>query len=1385
MERLRKSLAFVLSLSLLLCYSGVSYAISSNPENLIVDSTTTAPEEIVSEQSVTANVYQTIYQTIHFPDRNLELAVRDKLNKQDGDILVDEALSIEELEIYNGYISNLEGIQYLENLSVLKLNYNHIEDITLLSSLKSLTRLELKDNNIHDLTPLASLSSLISLYLQDNYIKDITPLSKLTQLQELYLSGNQVTDYSPTQPYYNRLIGKDFVLPQHKEDHAISFPDPYFEQAVRQAINKPEGDILVSYVHGLTDFGVHGEELKSIEGIQYFADLKNLSMSWTKVKDISPIRELTKLESLSFTDGELEDISSLENLKNLRSLSFQNNMIEDISSLSGLPYLNSLNLSYNHIEDISPLSNLTNLRSLYLRGNSVKDYTPTAAYYEQLYGKDFSLKVLSEDENIAISFPDPYFEQTVREVINKPEGDILVSDVHGLTDLYIFEREITNITGIQYFSDLRNLTTHSTKIEDISPIQGLTKLEYLSFTDGQLVDISVLRNLKNLRSLSFQNNKIEDITPLSGLPYLNFLNLSYNHIEDISPLSNLTNLRSLYLRGNSVKDYTPTAAYYEQLYGKDFSLKVLSEDENIAISFPDPYFEQTVREVINKPEGDILVSDVHGLTDLYIFEREITNITGIQYFSDLRNLTTHSTKIEDISPIQGLTKLEYLSFTDGQLVDISVLRNLKNLRSLSFQNNKIEDITPLSALPYLNSLNLSHNHIEDISPLSNLTNLRSLYLRGNPVKDYTPTAAYYEQLYGKDFSLILPEIIPITEVVLQPEELVLTTGDPPVALQATIYPANATFQTLIWSSSDENVVQVSREGLVQATGAGTAIITVHSSDKTEWATAQVIVLERKIAVEHPKQSIQVGQDDFTLAVSQQAEDVKLQFPVQQINAELKVATSPLIKVEMQTSLGQVNLLIPKGTLIKGSADWDGSLPLPTIRPNHSLTVSEAPSIHAIIEVGFDDLDLYFDQPVRLVIPGQGGRKAGYLKRGEFKPIERVLSADHLDAAIQEIPEDEEAKIDVGKDLIIWTKHFTTFIAYEDKRKDPPSGSNSGSGSGPGWAGGFASVMSPGASVSKKITKADGGVLELGELTIKVLPKSISEDFTLTLEKVTETELPKNSANLEFLDEAYKLSPSKEITWQKPFYVTLSIPDELSLDSVQKSALYYWAESTEEWLVIDNLTINEAERSLTGEWEKLGLIALFINHEQESGEPTDAGKDQQTAVLMDIKDHWAEKDIIQLVHQGIIKGYPDQTFRPDHKITRAEFVSILVPALGLELTDGKIFTDTANHWAQKEIAAAYSQGIVGGYSEAEFGPDDAITREQIASMIVRAFNLQPKELTNPYKDHSDISIWAIKAIEASIAHGIMDGYPDNTIQPQGQATRAEAATMVIRALNLQD
>lgn len=145
-------------------------------------------------------------------------------------------------------------------------------------------------------------------------------------------------------------------------------------------------------------------------------------------------------------------------------------------------------------------------------------------------------------------------------------------------------------------------------------------------------------------------------------------------------------------------------------------------------------------------------------------------------------------------------------------------------------------------------------------------------------------------------------------------------------------------------------------------------------------------------------------------------------------------------------------------------------------------------------------------------------------------------------------------------------------------------------------------------------------------------------------------------------------------------------------------------------------------------------------------------------------------------------YPGITFKPDTTVTRAEFATILVKAFGFPPQTGKIFADTANHWSKDFIATAAALGIADGYGDNNFGPDDLITREQMAVMIVEALKLDQVNGETAFADNSNISKWAKGAVFTVVENKIMQGCLDNTFRPHVSATRAEAVNTIEKALD---
>ena len=112
-----------------------------------------------------------------------------------------------------------------------------------------------------------------------------------------------------------------------------------------------------------------------------------------------------------------------------------------------------------------------------------------------------------------------------------------------------------------------------------------------------------------------------------------------------------------------------------------------------------------------------------------------------------------------------------------------------------------------------------------------------------------------------------------------------------------------------------------------------------------------------------------------------------------------------------------------------------------------------------------------------------------------------------------------------------------------------------------------------------------------------------------------------------------------------------------------------------------------------------------------------------ATFEDISNHYARAEIEAMASRGIINGYENRWFRPDNTMTRAEFATLVVRALNLPEVNVDVFEDvTADKWYAKYIGAAYTYGIVNGVSPTSFDPDGTITRQEGATMIARAAKL---------------------------------------------------------------
>ena len=171
-------------------------------------------------------------------------------------------------------------------------------------------------------------------------------------------------------------------------------------------------------------------------------------------------------------------------------------------------------------------------------------------------------------------------------------------------------------------------------------------------------------------------------------------------------------------------------------------------------------------------------------------------------------------------------------------------------------------------------------------------------------------------------------------------------------------------------------------------------------------------------------------------------------------------------------------------------------------------------------------------------------------------------------------------------------------------------------------------------------------------------------------------------------------------------------------------------------------------------------------------------------FIDSEHHWAENDIMSLYKKGWINGKNEYTFDPNGDLTRAQAVSILIKAIGLDHTNETVpnyFTDVpTNHWAKQNIEIAHKYNIVNGTNPHIFKPNAKITRAQLSAILSRILDY-PLNKTNesPFYDVQK-EHWAYQDILKLSSNDIIKGREDGGFYPNDYVKRAHIAAMVNRA-----
>ncbi|MBY9085655.1 S-layer homology domain-containing protein [Paenibacillus sp. HN-1] len=313
------------------------------------------------------------------------------------------------------------------------------------------------------------------------------------------------------------------------------------------------------------------------------------------------------------------------------------------------------------------------------------------------------------------------------------------------------------------------------------------------------------------------------------------------------------------------------------------------------------------------------------------------------------------------------------------------------------------------------------------------------------------------------------------------------------------------------------------------------------------------------------------------------------------------------------------------------------------------------------------------------------------------------------------------------------------------------------------------------SGSASVTPALGGSISLGSgAAVEIPPGALNGSAKVKVGISEVASPPMAPFTLTAVSSTFEFTvgSGSSYTFAKPVTITLPF-DSSKVAKGREAAIYYYDTSTSKWVRVGGTVNGNQITASVYHFTKFAVFAEISADVLGTGE---------LAPLNDIEGHWANRYIQELRQRGTISGYPDGTFKPNKSISRAEFAALVVKSLSLAGTGTADFNDIGQHWAREMIRTAANYQIVNGYPDGRFMPDQPVSREEMVAMAVYAFQLTGgNELQ--FADNAEISDWAKSAVGAAVKAGIVSGQQGNKFAPKSAATRAEAVTLLAKAMRL--
>ena len=621
----------------------------------------------------------------------------------------------------------------------------------------------------------------------------------------------------------------------------------------------------------------------------------------------------------------------------------------------------------------------------------------------------------------------------------------------------------------------------------------------------------------------------------------------------------------------------------------------------------------------------------------------------------------------------------------------------------------------------------------------------------------------------------------------------------------TVIPADREYNAIVSNNGNKQEFQINND-----VNEDESVIKIPSLPEGQEKVKKIGSNGEEITVTKDKIDIKIPdiEEEFKVNITNNDKALKLNI-LDDSNANVKVNLSKVYKglPKIEAENNDSSLKINENTKINKNSDVDIKLleeiELDQDAKNKIINKIEEDIINSNKEVneleksitlGAEE-SIVFSDYVEITFKGQAGKEVAYRQDTNISKINK-----YSDETSGLLANKNEFAYDKNGDLIVKTKHFTDFIVYSTKEKTDNTGNDGNSGN----------TNPPTNPSGKNYIR-----LSIDKVTINkgyvISSTKIEFNEGDSVWDVVQDELDRRNISYDYeepTDNEYKSIYIKSIAGDGEFdhgpqsgwmycvngkYPSYGV-DKYTLDNGDRVKLRYTTNlgedlnASKDWNNSDDDSDDDTDKSSTdngnGEENVTDVNTTEVSTEEETKDNIEDTSSMRFSDEGEISS-WAIDAVNKAVELDFISGYNNK-ISPKDNITRAQFTKLIALLLDLDLETKKIieFTDVSEDvWYWPYVNTAYIENIIKGNGSL-FKPNDNITREQMASIIVRALKLKEKSSNTNIKDIENVSNWALKDVETAYSYKLINGYNGN-FNPKQYVTREMAAVIIIRAYDLKD